>query len=102
MAQIFPDPNNVTTPLQSISYINQLTDVGSGPMLGTIIYFIITAALFMGMKSFTTERAAFAALLVTSIIAILLRIYGWLNDYAVYLGVILLIISLWQLKNKND
>jgi len=102
MGAVFPDPVNLTTPLQSLGYINSLTDTGAGPMLGTIIYFIMTWVLFMGMKSFTTERAASVALFISSIIAIMLRIFGWLNDFAVYLALILLIFALYQLWNKND
>jgi len=99
---VFPDPHNLTTPLDSIGYINQLTDVGAGPMLGTIIYFLITMALFMGMKSYTNERAAAVALFVSSIVGILLRIFGWINDSGVYLGLILLVFALFQLWKKND
>lgn len=102
MGAVFPDPDNLTTPLASLTYINNLTDVGSGPMLGTIIYFVMVCALYLGMKSFTTERAAVVALFVSSIIAILLRIFGWLNNYAVYLALILLVFSMYQLWNKND
>lgn len=102
MGAVFPDPSNLTTPLQSLGYINRLTDVGSGPMLGTVIYFLLVAALFMGMKSFTSERAAAAALFIASILAILLRIFGWLNNLAVYLSLILLVLALFQLWKKND
>ena len=99
---VFPEPDNITTPLQSIAYINQLTDVGSGPMLGTIIYFLMVAVLFMGMKSYTNERAAAASLFISSIIGILLRIFGWINDTGVYISLILMIIAIFQLWRKND
>lgn len=100
---VFPNPSNLTTPLKSLSYINQLTDVGMGPMLGTILYFLLVGVFFMGMKSFSSDRAAAATLLITSIIAILLRIFmGWLNDFAIYLSLILLVFSLFQLWKKSD
>jgi len=102
MPQIFPHPSNLTTPFKSLQYINNLTDVGGGPMLGTIIYFLIVGALFMGMKSFTNDRAAAVALFIASIIGILLRIFGWLNDFAVYLSLMLLIFALFQMWKKGD
>lgn len=99
---VFPEPSNLTSPLKSIDYINKLTDVGAGPMLGTVIYFLLVMALFMGMKSYTTERAAAVALFVASIIGILLRIMQWVNDTIVYLSLILMIFALFQLWKKND
>ena len=99
---VFQEPSNLTTPLQSIGYIVGLTDVGAGAMFGTIIYFLITMALFMGMKSYTNDRAAAVALFISSIVGIILRIFGWLNDAGVYLALILMIVALFNLWNKND
>lgn len=102
-APTFAHPNNITTPLQSVGYIIGLTDPnGSGAMFGTVVYFLMVAVLFMGMKSFTNERALVVALFISSIIGILLRIFSWVNDYVIYLSLMLLIYSLFQLWRKND
>lgn len=101
-AQVFANPSNLTTPIKSLIYINNLTDVGMGPMLGTIIYFLLVGVLFMGMKSFSSDKAAAVALFISAIMAILLRIFlGMLNDMAVYLSLMLLVFSLFQLWNKD-
>jgi hypothetical protein len=99
---IFAAPENITTPIQAISYINNLTDVGSGAMFGTIIYFLVSMALFMGMKGYSNERALAVALFISSIIGFLLRVFGWINDTGVYLALIFMIFGLWQLWRKND
>lgn len=101
-AQVFPNPSNLTTPLKSLSYINSLTDVGMGPMLGTIIYFLLVGVLFMGMKAFSTDRAAAVTLFITSVLAVILRIFGFLNDFAIYLSLILLVLSLFKLWSSED
>ena len=100
--QVFADPQNLTTPLKSIGYILGLTNVGAGNTFGTVVYFIMVGMLFMGMKSYTNERAAAVALFVSGIIAILLRISNWLNDFGVYLGLMLMVVSLFLLWKKND
>jgi hypothetical protein len=99
---IFQLPNNPTSFFDVWNYINSLTDVGQGGVLGIISLIVILFVLFLGMKQFRTENAFFTAMMITSILGILERLMGWINDGILYICIILLLISIYVLTKESS
>lgn len=95
MSLIFDNPQNVTTFLQQIQYINGLTDVGFGGVLGILILFILGGVLFLMMRSYGPERAIGVSTFVIGIIGILLRMLQLVNNYAVTVCVLLTVLGIY-------
>ena len=74
--QVFADPQNVSTFGQQLCYINSLTDVGAGPLLGTFLLILISGVLFMMMKSYSSEKAFSVSMLIAGILGIMLAAVG--------------------------
>jgi len=98
----FPPPKNVTTFPQMIQYINGLTDVGEGGILGIIFLIVIGGMLFMMMRSYGNERAIGVTALVISILGFLLRMMDLINDYVLYICIALLILGIWLLIKESS
>lgn len=99
---VFATPGNITTLYQKIQYINNLTDVGTGGILGIGILLLVGSATFLTLKAFTQERAFAVAMILTSIIAVLLRIYNLINDYILTISIILFVISFYSLIKESS
>lgn len=99
---IFPIPQNLTTLKQKILYFDSLTDVGAGGVLGIMILLVVGGALFLIQKAFAVEKAFAVSMFITSVIGILLAIYGIISNSIVYLCLITLVISLYLLKASQD
>lgn len=98
--QVFADPdlNSTTMFLDQVCYINSLTDTGNGGILGIVMLIIIFGALFMTLKSFKLESALPVASLITAFLGILLRfIPCMINDYVLYVCIILVVYSIYLL-----
>ena len=78
--QVFAHPQNVTTFQQQLCYINTLTDVGSGGMIGPLLLLLIGGVLFFMMKSYSTEKAFSVSMLITGILGIMLAAIGSFMD----------------------
>lgn len=102
MAQVFAHPVNLTDFLKQVQYINSLTDVGFGGALGIIIEAIVFFSIFLLTKAYTYERSFATSMIVTSFIAVLLRIWGLLNDTILTLTLIVLVISFYFLWKESD
>ena len=102
MDLVFSHPDNATTFLKQVQYFNSLTDVGSGGMLGVLIEIAIFFPIFFMTKSYTYERSFATAMIITSFISVLLRIWGLINDAFLYFTLIMLVISLYFLYKEND
>ena len=99
---IFNPPENATTFLQRLQYINSLTDVGAGGIIGIVILFVVAFVLFLITKAFPFEKSFPVAMLITTFIGILLGIMGLVPDNVIYLCIIILVISLWMLFSGSD
>jgi hypothetical protein len=74
--QVFAHPGNITTFGQQICYINTLTDVGSGGLIGPMMLFLIAGVLFLMIKSHSMDKAFPVSMLITSILGIMLAAIG--------------------------
>ena len=99
---LFAAPDNATTFTKQLDYVNNLTDVGAGGVLGLVIMLVFGGALFGIMKSFSFDKALSVAMFVTSILGIFLRILGLITDNILYISIILLVISLFMLWKGNE
>lgn len=102
MDLIFPPCNNCTTFFQRILYIDSLTDVGFGGILGILFMLIIGSVLFLTMKAFQFEKAFAVSMLITSFLGIFISLMGLLSNKIIYLFIILLVISLYLLFKSDD
>lgn len=102
MGTVFADPQNVTSFFQKIVYINSLTDVGFGGVIGLSILMVVGFGLFFMMKAFRFEGALTVSLFITSFIAVLLRIYTLINDWTLYATIILFVVSFFYLKKSSN
>jgi len=98
---VFDMPSNVTTFAQKISYIDGLTDVGFGGMIGIGIILVIFFSLNMMMKAFKTETTFAVSCFITSIIGILLRVLFPFSDSIIYICIIFFVIGLLYLKKES-
>ena len=100
---IFSDPsNNTITFLDQLTYINNLTDVGYGGVLGISIILIVGFSLFFMLKSFRFESAFAVAGFITAFVTVILRILGLVNDFVLYAMIIIFAISYILLRNANS
>jgi hypothetical protein len=102
VTQIFATPGNVTSFVQQLAYINSLTDVGAGGMLGIGLLILIGGVLLLMMKSFTFERSFSVAALVTAILSALLRIMGLINDTTLTICIVLGVFGLILLFKEEN
>jgi hypothetical protein len=98
-----PDINSTITFIPQMCYINSLTDIGSGGIFGIVMLLIIFGGFFFTMKSFKFESALPVAMFITSIIGVLLRLIPCLiNDYIMYVCIIVLIYSIYLLFKESS
>lgn len=91
---IFPDPtNNTITFLDKLYYINSLTDVGFGGVLGLCLILVVGFGLFFMLKSFKFEYAFATAAFITAIFTVFFRILDLVNDTILYSTIIIFVIS---------
>ena len=103
MGIVFPAPNaSDVTFIAKLRYIDRLTDVGSGGMLGIGILLMIFFPLFLMMKAFKMESALAVAALITAVCGILVRILLPTNDLVLYISIILFIGALYFLKRSSS
>ncbi len=95
---VFSPPSNVTTFVQHLSYIDGLTDIGYGGMLGIVFMVIIFFILNLIMKSFRTETTFAPAAMITAVCGILIRVFFPLSDNIIYISIILFVIGLLYAK----
>jgi len=102
--QVFDNPEmtNTSSFFDNLNYINNLTDTGSGGVLGLLILIIIGASLFGIMKAFSFDKSLSVSLFITSILGIFLRIMGLINDGVLTVCIVLFVISLFLLFQKSD
>jgi len=98
---VFDAPTNVTTFVQKIAYLDGLTDVGFGGILGVVFLLIIFGVLILMMKSFRFESVIAPASFITAFLGILIRILFPISDQIIYISIIILIIGLLYLKNND-
>jgi uncharacterized membrane protein len=103
MPQIFPHPNATAVGfINNLRYIDSLTDVGAGGLIGVILMIVILAVLFLIMKAFRSESAFIVASFITAVLGILIRILLLTNDLVVYISIILFCISLYLIYNEKQ
>ena len=103
MGIVFPAPNaSDVTFISKLQYIDSLTDVGSGGILGIGIILIIFFPLFLMMKAFKMESALAVAALITAICGILVRILLPINDLIIYISIIILVGALYFLRRSSS
>lgn len=73
--------------------INSFTDVGQGGMLGIFILIVVGGALTLMLRATGNERAFPVAGIVTTIIAIFLRILGLIIDSIMWICIGIFIVS---------
>lgn len=99
---IFEPCANCTTFIQKFHYIDSLTDVGFGGILGLLFLLIIGSALFLMMKAYSAEKGFAVSMLITGILGIMFAIIGLVTDKTIYIFIILLVIALFLLFRSND
>lgn len=99
---VFPPPQNATTFIQKLQYLDSLTDVGFGGVLGMSFLLIIFGALFLMQKAFAVEKALAVSLLITSVLSILLSSFGFVSDKIIYIGITALVASVFMLINRDS
>ena len=102
LVQVFPDPVNTTNFLSQFAYINSLTDIGAGGVLGVTIMLLIFGCLFLIQKAFSYERAFIVSVIITAFVGILLRILNLVNDFVVYVCIAGIILGLWALIKESS
>lgn len=98
---IFPAPTNVTTFAQQIAYIDNLTNVGYGGMLGIMMLLVIFFVLIMMMKAFKFEVIFAPACFITAFLGILIRVLFPISDNIIYISIIMFVIGLLYLKKES-
>lgn len=78
--QVFANPQNVSTFGQQMCYINSLTDVGAGGLIGPFLLVLICGVLFLMMKSYSVERAFSTSMIITGILGVMLAAFGSYMD----------------------
>lgn len=99
---VFPPPTNATTLIQKIQYIDSLTDVGFGGILGMVFLIIIFGALFLMQKAFAIEKAFAVSMFITSVLSIILAGFGFVADKIIYIGITALVVSLFMLIHRES
>lgn len=100
---IFPPPTNGSIGFVNVmAYANSLTDIGFGGVLGLVWLIVIEACLFLMMKAFSYDRALSTSMFITSVIGVILRILGMVNDQILYICLIMLIIALFLLQKESS
>lgn len=91
---VFDPPTNGTDFMGIMNYFNSLTDVGNGGMFWTVMLIVFATILFLMMKAYSTEKAMSWTLVISAVIAGLLRILNWINDATVAIFIIFGAVSL--------
>jgi len=89
----YPIPENVTGIYELGLYTNSVTD----GIMGYGFLIVLFAVMFLRFHGFReTQAALVGAAFFTFFVATTFRVIGWINDYAFYISVIVLIGSiLW-------
>lgn len=100
---VFSDPtNNTISFLDQLHYINNLTDVGFGGVIGLAIVLVVGFGLFFMLKAFKFEGALAVAAFIAAFIAVLFRILELVNDYILYTTIIIFVIAFYLLKKYSS
>jgi hypothetical protein len=99
---VFPLTQNVTTLAQQFGYLNSLTDVGFGGILGIIILVLLTGMLFLMLKSFSIGKAAGVSFFVGGIFAVLLWAMNLINNTVLTISVIFAVLGLILLIKESS
>lgn len=99
---VFEPPKNITSFFGMMDYFNSLTDFGMGSMFWTVILIVISGVLFLTLKTYSVEKAISISVICSAVLAILLRILGWVNDYVVTVYVILAILGIFLLLKESS
>jgi hypothetical protein len=103
---VFPIPS-IENFGEFVKYIDQLTDVGMGGILGILILMIFGSVLFLMLKSYGTEKSAGVTFFITGIIGVMLRIFatsdGWslINNYTLTIVILLSVLGLYMLLRES-
>lgn len=81
------------TLLEFFNKANSFTDVGYGGILGILILLVVGVVLFLMMKSYGLERAFGVTGISIFIIGLFMRIFGLVNDYVLYICIVLLVVG---------
>lgn len=99
---VFEACDNCTTFIQQLTYINNLTDVGFGGVIGLAIVLIVGFVTFLMSKAFAAEKSFSVTMVITSFCAIILAALGLLIDKVIYICLIFLVIGLYMLFKSNE
>ena len=80
---------NITRPYELITFANTATN----SMFGVVVVIATFIIAFMAMKDYPTKAATSAAIFISTLIAILLRIMGALADWVVFTCIIATVAS---------
>ena len=94
-AMVFATPQNVTNLQGMLGYINSLTDVGQGPILGIIFLIAIGTITFLLTKGFGNEKAFGTSGLIVGILGIFLRMMSLVSDYVMYIGIVFAVLGIY-------
>jgi hypothetical protein len=99
---VFEPPTDVVTFAEKIAYIDSLTDIGFGGMLGIGMMIVIFSVLFLMMKSFRMDTAWAPAALITAVCGILIRVFLPISDNVIYISIVILAISVLGLMKESS
>lgn len=99
---VFPPCSNCTTLIQQIQYLDSLTDVGFGGILGIVFLLVIGGVLFLMQKAFAVEKAFAVSMFITSFIGFLLAAMDLVASKIIYLCLTTLVISIFLLTRSQD
>jgi len=102
MVNPLQDPGNLTSFIQQLQFINSMTDVGWGGVLGSGMLMVIFAVLFMIQKAFSYEKSFVTTALITGFVGIIFRILGLVNDFVLYLCIAGIIFSFYFLYKESQ
>lgn len=94
---VFDNPNNLSDFGNMLTYLNDLTDVGAGGMIGVIILLVVGFVLFFMMKAWSFNKAFPTASFILGIIAVFLRVMGLINNVVLGLVIVLVVYGIYEL-----
>jgi hypothetical protein len=104
--QVFsPPPSGSFSFMAKFCYLNSLTDISGGGMLGIIFLIVIGFSLFLMMKSFKSESAMGVSIMITSVIGMIMRLFSTctiVNDYVMYILIGLFVVSIFVLRKESS
>lgn len=102
MNLVFAHPGNLTTFAQKMAYVDALTDVGFGGMLGPFMLIVIFGCLYLMMSVFGSEKSLAVSAFISAFLGVLIRVLFPISDNIIYISIIMFVVSIFLLMKNNN